>query len=112
MTHTTERVRVHETRRPVPGPPQSPRRYPWLGWVVIAAGLFAAAVLILQAITSDTAPQPNDTEQAPSAPSRVGVPGSADGAERYLADYGNPRPMGVPGSADGAERYLAELRPR
>ncbi|MFC5176046.1 hypothetical protein [Nocardioides taihuensis] len=77
-----------------------------LGWVAIAVGLVVAVVLVLLSITSDTAPERVET---PADTSLVGVPQSADGAERYLAELSLTWPVGVPQSADAAERYLAEL---
>ena len=110
MTQTPERSRVHQTPSPVPAPPQPPRQSlrTFLGWVAIVAGLIAAGVLVLLTITSNTTSQRIETEQTPTEPSMVGVPRSADAAERYLADHDATRPLGVPRSADAAERYLAD----
>lgn len=110
MTQTTEPVGVHETPSSVHTPPQPPRRSlrTLLGWAVIVVGLVVAVILVLLTITTDTAPQRIEPGQTPAEPSQVGVPRSADAAERYLTDHNLPRPMGVPGSADAAERYLAE----
>ena len=70
-------------------------------------------MLLLLTITSDTNSQPIETEQPPTefratTHRPVGVPRSADAAERYLADHNATRPQGVPRSADAAERYLAD----
>jgi hypothetical protein len=110
MTHTTEQVPVQETPTTGTDPQQPPRRSrrTVLGWAAIAIGLVAAVVLVLLTITSDTAPQRIETEQTPAEPSLVGVPRSADAAERYLADHNATRPSGVPLSVDAAERYLAD----
>ena len=112
MTHTIEQGTAHEA--PSTGTdPQQPRRSrrPVLGWAAVAMGLVAAVMLLLLTIRSDPSPQ-RITEPTPAEDSvvgrPVGVPGSADGAERYLADQQGSRPVGVPGSADGAERYLAD----
>jgi hypothetical protein len=113
MTHTIEQGIAHEAPSTGTDPQQPPRRSrrPVLGWAAVATGLVAAVVLLLLTITSDpssqriTAPTPTE-DSVVGRP--VGVPRSADGAERYLADHQSSRPMGVPGSADGAERYLAD----
>lgn len=102
MTTTTERVRVLKT--PAPASPTPPRRSlrTALVWGAILLGLATAITLAVLAITSDSAPQRIET---PAAPTRAGVPMSADAAERLLA--GSGAPVGVPRSADAAERWLA-----
>ena len=113
MTHTIEQGTAHEAPSTGTDPQQPPRRSrrPVLGWAAVAMGLVAAVVLVLFTITSDPSPQ-RITVPKPAEDSVVGRPGgvprSADGAERYLAEHQSSRPIGVPGSADGAERYLAE----
>lgn len=76
-----------------------------LVWAAILLGLATAVTLAVLAMTSDSTPQRIETE-TPAAPTRAGVPMSADAAERLLA--GNGAPVGVPKSADGAERWLAD----
>lgn len=109
MTHTIERVRTHREPSTGTDPHQPPRRSrrTAIGWAAIAAALVATVVLVLLTTMSGPSPQ-GITDQAPARPSIGGVPLSADGAERHLADREGTRPYGVPGSADGAERYLAE----
>ena len=115
MSHTTERAPVLETPSSVHVPPQRPRRSlrQLLGWVAIVVGLVAAAVLLLLTITSDTNSRPTQSEPPPvtsfedNVTRPEGVPGSADAAERYLANHNATRPKGAPWSADAAERYLA-----
>jgi hypothetical protein len=113
MTHTIEKGITHEAPSTGTDPQQAPRRSrrTVLGWAAVAMGLVAATMLLLLTITSDPSPQ-RITAPPPAEGSLVGrpvgVPGSADGAERYLADQQGSRPIGVPGSADGAERYLAD----
>jgi hypothetical protein len=113
MTHTIEQGIAHEAPSTGTDPQQPPRRSrrPVLGWAAIAMGLVAAVMLLLLTITSDPSPQ-RITDPKPAEDSvvgrPVGVPGSADAAERYLADQQGSRPIGVPGSADAAERYLAD----
>ena len=112
MTHTIEQGIAHEAPSTGTDPQQPPRRSrrTVLGWAAIAVALVAAVALVLLTVTSDPSPQgitdPTPAE-APVIGQQVGVPRSADGAERYLAAHQGSRPAGVPMSADGAERYLA-----
>src|SRR4051794_25964704 len=113
MTDTIEQGLAHEAPFPAtyPNRPRRRSRGAVLGWAAVGMGLVAAVALVLLTIASDPSPQ-TPTHRAPTESSvvgrPVGVPGSADGAERYLADLQRlSRPIGAPGSADGAERYLA-----
>jgi hypothetical protein len=113
MTHTIEQGIAHEAPSTGTDPQQPPRRSRRTvpGWTAIGVGLVAAMVLMLLTITSDPSPQ-RITAPTPAEDTvvgrPVGVPMSADGAERYLADHQGSRPVGVSMSADGAERYLAD----
>jgi hypothetical protein len=119
MTHTTEPTSVQQTPEAIPAPARSPRQLmpTVIGWVAIAVGLIAALLLIVLTFTSGQERQPTRTEQPPAGSpaaqppagsSMLGVPRSADAAERYLAGHTSLRPAGVPRSADAAERYLAQ----
>jgi hypothetical protein len=112
MTHTIEQGIAHEAPTTGTEPQQPPHtsRRTVLGWATVAMGLVAATTLLVLTITSDPSPQ-RITAPTPAEDSvvgrPVGVPRSADGAERYLAHHQSSRPIGAPRSADGAERYLA-----
>ena len=132
MTHTIEQAITHEAPSTGTEPQQPPRRSrrTVLGWAAVAVGLVAAVALVLLTITSDPSPQRNTDPTPPrtrsSAAGRrapdVGgrrralprrppelppgrCPGSADGAERYLADHQSSRPAGVP-DVGGRRRAL------
>ena len=109
MTHTTQRAPLREAPSSVSPSAQPLRRPPGMSLVeaLIAAGLLAAVTLTTLVIASESDPQRFGTERVPVGPSRPGVPLSADGAERYLADRNASLPAGVPRSADAAERYLS-----
>jgi hypothetical protein len=117
MTHTTQPTKVRQTPDTGSTSTRSPRqRIPsFIAWAAIAVGLMSASVLVVLTFTSDPAVKPAQTPQSPTGSTiqqrPAGVPMSADGAERYLAEHGTnlaPRPAGAPLSADAAERYLAE----
>ena len=109
MTHITERTHVEESK-PADVQTRKLRAFmpTFVAWAAIAAGLAAAAWILLLTMTSDPAPQPREIQQPAPRSSLVGVPRSADAAERWLANSTLVRPAGVPGSADAAERYLAD----
>lgn len=111
MSQTIERVRAPAGPGSVQEGPPSPRRSvgTLLTRIGIAVVLVAAAVVAVLSFMLDTTTERAETETTPAGISMVGVPGSADAAERYLAELDAARPPGVPGSADAAERSLAEL---
>ena len=115
MTHTIEQGIAPGAPSIGTGPelPPPSSRSTVLGWAAVGMGLVAAVVVVLLTITSDPSPHTSiyraPTELSVGSPP-VGAPGSADGAERYLANLERlSRRVGAPGSADGAERYLANL---
>jgi hypothetical protein len=109
MTNITERTRVEESK---PAADLQTRKLrasmsTFVVWTAIAAALGAAAWLLLVTMTSDPAPQPRETPRPAPESSLVGVPRSADAAERWLANRTPVPPVGVPHSADSAEHWLA-----
>ena len=75
---------------------RDPNRWKVLLGLGLAGPLVAGVALVLLTSTSEAASQGIETEQTPVEPSPVGVPRSADSAERYFADQSVTRPMGVP----------------
>jgi hypothetical protein len=112
MTNITERTRVEESKPAADAQPRELRSFlsTFIAWTAIAAGLVAAALLVLLTMTSDPAPQPREVHHPAPESSLLGTPHSADAAERWLAHSTLARPVGVPGSADAAERYLADSK--
>jgi hypothetical protein len=113
MTNIAERTRPEESK---PSADVRTRKLrgvlpTFIAWTAIAAGLVAAAMLVLLVMTSDPAPQPREIQQPAPESSLVGVPRSADAAERWLANRTPVPPVGVPRSADTAERWLANRTP-
>lgn len=110
MAHTTF---APAPQTPTPAQPTGhhPTRSTVLGWLVLAAGVVAAGLLIL---LTTTGPEPT----SPLAPngSLVDIPRNPEIAERWLAHHaggtaGDPGryagwPAGVPQSADAAERWF------
>ncbi len=99
-----------------------------VGWLLVAAAVVAAFVLLLVATSPGPRPEPAPTQtpngeagngSTGSQPGSyagwpVGVPQSADAAERWFAQQ-HPAPVswpvGVPRSADAAERWFAQQHP-
>jgi hypothetical protein len=135
MTQTTTHV-------PVPTPPTADRPTPpartrrvIVGWLLVAAAVIAAFVLLLVATSPGPSPEPAPPQtpdgslidgEVPGAGNAatgsqpgiytgwpVGVPHSADAAERWFASQ-HPAPAGwpegIPRSADAAERWFANQR--
>jgi hypothetical protein len=113
MTHITEQTSVEQSKATADLPSREPRGFlpTFIAWTAVAAGLAAAAWLVLLTMTSDPAPQPREVQQPAPRSSLVGVPRSADAAERWLANSTPVPPVGVPRSADAAERWLANSTP-
>lgn len=112
MAHTTY-APAPQTPTPAPSTGHHPTRGTVLGWVLVAAGIAAAGLLIL--MTAGSGPTQPAPTQAPNG-SLVDIPRNPDIAERWLAHHaGEPAgepgryagwPAGVPQSADAAERWF------
>ena len=114
MTVTTEPVSTAATTIPAPSPrPKAPVRM-IIGWAAVIAALAAATVLAVSVLTPDrTAPTSDVVPAVVDGP--PGVPGTADAAQRWLADAtasGGAQAQGLPRSADAAEHWLAEREQR
>jgi hypothetical protein len=113
MTNITERTRVEESKPATDAQTRELRSFlsTFIAWTAIAAGLVAAALLVLLTMTSDPAPQPREVHHPAPESSLLGMPRSADAAERWLANRTPVPPVGAPHSADAAERWLANSTP-
>jgi hypothetical protein len=113
MAHTTH-APAPQTPTPAASPGHHPSRGTVVGWVLLAAGVAAAGLLIL--LTTTSGPPAPAPVPAPNG-SLVDIPRNPDIAERWLAHHAGELtsepgryagwPAGVPQSADAAERWFA-----
>jgi len=115
MAHTTTHVPT-----PIPPTTDPPSRADRTrggvaGWLLTAAGLAAAGVLLLVATSAGPPPSPAPIQSPngslidmPHTGWPAGVPQSADAAERWFALQQAPVgwPEGIPRSADAADRWF------
>lgn len=114
MAHTTY---APAPQVPTPAPSRRPHsRRTVAGWLILAAAVVAAGVLMLTVLSSN----PSRPEPAPAPNgSLVDIPRNPDIAEKWLAHHADALasgpgryagwPAGVPQSADAAERWFARM---